>query len=114
MESVQILFPAIAFFVTLMFQSLYTKLVVEPDCPGKEPRGWLDHFVLALPTSIVMTGVVYFFASQWSPKRNRVNNFGNGGNVPRANNMGRMNGNAYGRNNGSAAAMGPVPAMGPQ
>lgn len=100
----QILFPVIAFFVTVIFQSLYTKLVVESDCPGKEPRSWLDHLVLSLPTSIAVTGIVYFFTSQWSPKRNRNN--GTGNNVGRANNMGRMNGSAYGRNNGSTAALG--------
>lgn len=113
-----ILYPAIAFLVSFVFQAAYSKYIIEPNCPDKEPRPWLDHFILSLPIAITIAGIVYFFTSQWAPKRK--NNLGANGNVAgnnlRGNNMGRMNGNAYGRNNGAAGAGnmgGPVQPSGP-
>lgn len=104
-------YSLIAFFVSLLFLTLYNKFIVEAECPGKQPRSWMDHIVLSLPVTIVITSMVYYFTAYWSPMRQ--NNLGGNtsGNF-RGNNMGRMNGNAYGRggNYGNGAG-GSVPIL---
>jgi hypothetical protein len=93
--------PLLAFFLTMLFQTLYIKVVVDQKCAGAKERTWLDAVILALPTTIGVTAVVYYFSSRWAPKQGPTNGFANtsGQNMGR-NNTARMKNTAYG--NGSA------------
>lgn len=101
--------PLLAFFVTMLFQTLYIKVVVDQKCTGAKERTWLDAVILSLPTTIGVTAVVYYFSSRWAPLPSPVNGFANtNGQNSGRNNTARMKTTAYG--NGAVNNMGQPPA----